>query len=282
MKAGSAGSSPDGVNLEENLHSQPVQTLLRDIGGAVFILNTTVVGLDAVENGHKKPETLNVSWQPLDRKIAARKSRKFILESVLVRVSEVINEFVLALSKLPRFEASRKAWEQDASSADKVSIVATTLLEKNDYLIPGVVLVVHWRNRIVHSISKAKLLHHQVRVLTKNKETIAARYRGLNVSKLLDDFHDQRPTLKDVSSLISMTINLARKIDRNMQGNLNKDELDAWLNHYGLVPMLEKVKAETSPEKRRASACRLIRSEAPLLLDAYLSYYDPNASLAIE
>ena len=97
------------------------------------------------------------------------------------------------------------------------------------------------------------------------------------MSKLLEDFDNQRPTLKDVSSLIAMSINFARKIDHAMQGNLNKDELDAWLNHYGLVPMLEKVKAETPPEKRKASVCRLIRSEAPLLLDAYLSHYETNA-----
>ena len=241
------------------------------------MLNTAVVGLAAVEKGYNKPDTLNVSWQPRDRRIAARESRKFILESVLVRVAEVINEFVLALSKLPRFEASRNAWERGASSSEKISAVATSLLQKNDYLIPGVVLVVHWRNRIVHSDSNAKLLHNQKQVLTRNKETIAELYRGLSVSKLLGDFDNQRPTLKDVSSLIAMTIKFARKIDRAMQGNLNKDELDAWLNHYGLVPMLEKVKAETSPEKRRASVCRLINSRAPLLLDAYLSHYQNNA-----
>ena len=172
MKAGRAGSNPDGVNSHPETKLQPVKALLRDIGEAVFVLNTTVVGLDAVENGHKRPETLNISWQPHDRKIASRKSRKFILESVLVRVSEVIKEFVHALSKLPRFEASQKALKPEASSAEKVSAVATSLLDKNDYLIPGVVLVVHWRNRIVHSASNAKLTHSHKQVLIKNEETI--------------------------------------------------------------------------------------------------------------
>ena len=271
MKAGSAGSNPDDVKLE------PVKRLVRDIGTAVFVLNTTVVGLDAVENGHKKPETLNISWEPHNLKIAARKSRIFILESVLIRVSEVIKEFAHALSKLPRFEAAQKALKPNASSAEKVSAVATSLLGKNDYLIPAVVLVVHWRNRIVHPASNAELMHSQKHVLTRNEEIIAERYRGLSVSKLLEDFDNRRPTLKDVSSLVAMTINFARKTDRAMQGNLNKDELDAWLHHYGLFPMLEKVTAETSPAKRRASVCRLIDSQAPLLLDAYLCHYENSA-----
>ena len=277
MKAGSAGSNPDGVTLEEKkIHSQPFQILRRDIGEAVFTLNTAVVGLDAVENGHQKPAILNISWDPKDRKIAARKSRKFILESVMVRVSEVINQFVSALSKLPKFKAAKQEGANDTSMAEKVAVIATKILEEDDYLIPGVVLLVHWRNRIVHPNSTAQLKPQQRQILLNNKDIIAERYRGLNISKLLNDFENQRPTLKDVSSLIAMTINLARKIDRTMQQNITKDELDAWLGHYQLLPMLKKIKAETSPHKYRASICRLFMSRAPYLLDTYLVHYDPS------
>ena len=168
MKAGSAGSNPDGVALEEKkIPSQPFQILLCDIGEAVFTLNTAVVGLDAVENGHKKPATLNISWEPKDRKIAARKSRKFILESVMVRVSEVINQFVSALSKLPKFKDEKKEGGNDTSMAEKVAMIATKVLEKDDYLIPGVVLLVHWRNRIVHPNSGAELKPQQRKILLR-------------------------------------------------------------------------------------------------------------------
>ena len=277
MKAGSAGSNPDGVTLEEKkIHSQPFQILLRDIGEAVFTLNTAVVGLDAVERGHPKPATLNISWEPKDRKIAARKSRKFILESVMVRVSEVINQFVSSLSKLPKFKDEKKEGGNDTSMPEKIAMIATCVLEKDDYLIPGVVLLVHWRNRIVHPNSSAELKPQQRKILLSNKDIIAERYRGLDISKLLDDFKDQRPTLKDISSLISMTINLARKIDRTMQQNITKDELDAWLDHYQMLPMLKKIKAETSPHKYRASVCRLFMSRTPYLLDAYIVHYDPS------
>ena len=277
IKAGSAGSNPDGVTLEEKkIHSQPFQILLRDIGEAVFTLNTAAVGLDAVEHGHQKPATMNISWEPRDRKIAARKTRKFILESVMVRVSEVISQFVSALSKLPKFKDEKKEGGNDNSIAEKLAMIATRILEEDDYLIPGVVLLVHWRNRIVHPNSDAALKPQQRKILLSNKDIIAERYRGLDISKLLDDFQKKRPTLKDVSSLIAMTINLARKIDRTMQQNITKDELDAWLDHYQMLPMLKKIKAETSPHKYRASICRLFMSRTPYLLDAYLVHYDPS------
>ena len=239
--------------------------MLRDIGKAVFELNTAVVGLDAVENGYEKPKNLDISWAPRDQKIAARESRRFILESVMVRVSEVINQFVTTVSKLPRFKDVQKDSGSDTSVSKEISMIATTALDDDDYLVPGVVLLVHWRNRIVHPNSNAKLTYQQRKILLKYKKIIAERYKGLDISELLNHFENQRPTLKDVSSMISMTINLARKIDLTLQQDLTKAELDAWLDHYQLIPMLERVKAETSPNKYRASVCRLLKVSSAIL-----------------
>ena len=279
MKAGSTGSIPDDVKRDEIVHSQALHVLLRDIGKAVFALNTAVVGLDAVEKGHKKPDTLDISWRPCrpcDRKSAARTSRKFIVESVMIHASEAIHQFALALSKLSRFEPARAQWNGNTTTSEKISTVCAIVLDKDDYLVPAVVLLVHWRNRIVHPSSNAKLKHHERQVLLKNKAIISDRYKGLDISKLLDHFEAQRPTLKDASSLIAMTINLARKMDRAMQQDLTKEELDAWLDHYRILPMLKKIKAETSPKKYHESVCRLFRSQAPHLLDAYRAHYDPG------
>ena len=276
MKAGSTGSIPDDVKRDEIVHSQALHVLLRDIGKAVFALNTAVVGLDAVEKGHKKPETLDISWRPCDRKSAARTSRKFIVESVMIHASEAIHQFASALSKLSRFAPARAQWNGNTAASEKISTVCTTVLDKDDYLVPAVVLLVHWRNRIVHPSSNAKLRHHEKQSLLKNRAIICDRYRGLDISELLDHFEAQRPTLKDASSLIAMTINLARKMDRAMQQDLTKDELDAWLDHYRIWPMLKKIKAETSPKKYQESVCRLFRSQAPYLLDAYRAHYEPG------
>lgn len=179
MKAGSAGSTPDGVKSEEIVHSEALHVLLRDIGESVFALNTAVVGLDAVEKGHKKPETLDISWQPRDRKIAARTSRKFIVESVMIHASEAIHQFTLALSKLSRFEPARAQWKGNASTSEKISTICAAVLDRDDYLVPAVVLLVHWRNRIVHASSNAKLKHHERQVLLKNRAIICDRYKGL-------------------------------------------------------------------------------------------------------
>lgn len=273
MKAGSVGSTPNGVTIEKKNPSHPLHMLLREVGNTVFVVNTTVVGLDAVENDHPKPESLDISWEPNDRKIAARKARKFLLESTLVRVSEAINQFVIALSRLPRFSDVRKNWNSRTSAAEKLSAIAAAALKDDDYLIPAVVLLIHWRNRIVHTNSNATLKHDERSILLNAEDTIVERYKGLKISELLRHFGDQRLTLKDASSLIAMTINLARKIDATIQEDLGKEDLDSWLEYYGIFPILKKIKSETKPEKLPTSICHLFKTKAPKLLASYTKHY---------
>jgi hypothetical protein len=77
--------------------------------------------------------------------------------------------------------------------------------------------------------------------------------------------------------LISITINLARKIDAALHSNLSKSDLDAWLSHYNILSMIDRVKAETKQVKQEASIRRLFLSEAPLLYDAYRQHYGSPA-----
>jgi hypothetical protein len=271
MKAGSAGSIPDGATKTKKPISHPLSILLGDVGEAVFSLNTLVVGLDAVEKGHEKPDSLDISWKPTDRVIAARKSRKFILEAIIVRVSEALIEFSNALGKLPRLEAVSSKWDSNTKNAVKVSDVFTTFLGDN-YLISAAILLVHWRNRIVHRGSNAKLEPSQKRALQSSEAEIAEGYKGLSVDCLLCHFEEKRPTLKDISSLVAICLKLAREIDDALHTNLSKADLDAWLEHYGLAPIIDRVKAETKLEKRDASIRRVFQAQAPLLLESYIQH----------
>ena len=272
MKAGSVGSSPNSTTTD--IHLPPLSNFLKHSGEAVFSLNTSVVGLDAVENGYDKPAGLDISWSPVDRKLAARKSRKFILEAVLVRMSEALKEHTVALSKLPRFSAVESEFSSHTKATEKIGRIGREVLGAESYLVSAAVLLVHWRNRVVHrNTSKAKLAPVDKSLLRKYKDEIATKYKGLSIDCLLCHFEEQRPTLKDISSLIAMSINLARSINQAMYKDLDKSDLDAWLCHYGVSEALTKVRAETAPEKLEAAINRTFNTRAPALLAPYLNYY---------
>jgi hypothetical protein len=271
MKAGGVGSSPNGAT-SKSIQSQPLHAFLNDVGEAVFSLNTIVVGLDAVETGHQKPASLDISWNPDDRVAAARKSRKFALEAVLVRAAEALQQYILAVTRLPRFQDLRSKWDGDTSAAEKFRQTAKRL-SPNDHLVSGATLLIHWRNRVVHAGSRARLSASDKTLLQESEAAIAEKYKGLNVDRLLAHFEEGRPTLKDVSSLIAISINLIRKLDSAVYHEFGKDDLDSWLDYYGLLDQIEKVKSDTKKEKIDASLRRLISSKAPMLLEPYSRYY---------
>lgn len=270
IKAGRAGSSPDGTT--SNWQSQPLSALLVEIGEAVANLNTAVVGLDAVEKGHDKPESLDISWSPADRQAASRKARKFIVEAVLVRVFEALRQHTVVISRLPRFREVVGKWDGDTTWATKIWDIYKAIVG-DTYLVSSVVLVAHWRNRIVHPSSNARLQSNQKNMLRNNDAEIANTYKGLSVDCLLCHFEERRPTLKDVSSLVSMTIKLAREVDKRLSSTLSKEDLDSWLAYFGLSDAIKKVEAETKPEKRVSSVRRVFQTRAPLLLEGYEKYY---------
>lgn len=276
IKAGSVGSSPNGIAKTASF-SIALTILLRDVGEAVANLNTLVVGLDAVERGHEKPDSLNISWKPADRQTAARKSRKFVLESVMVRVLEAFNQYVLAVTALPRFATLKVQWAAQTNpptNAQRIADISNAILGEQ-YLTSAALLLAHWRNRIVHSSSsKAKLSFHERKLLLQNETEISDKYKSLSIERMLCHFEEGRPTLKDVSSLISMSINLARQLDNALWTNLDKEELDVWLEYYELIPLLNKIRSETKPEKIKDSIARMFATHAPSLYESYKKYYE--------
>jgi hypothetical protein len=95
----------------------------------------------------------------------------------------------------------------------------------------------------------------------------------LSVDCLLCHFEEGRPTLKDVSSLIAMAINLAMEVDRSISSTLSKEDFDSWLEYFELSGAIRKVVVETRPEKRAASVRRVFQARAPMLLGGYERYY---------
>lgn len=272
IKAGGAGSIPDGTTIG-TWKSQPLSVLLSDIGEAVSALNTLVVGLDAVEKGHKKPDSLDISWNPDDFVAAARKSRKFLIEAVLVRVFEVLLEHLNCLSSLSRFSIMTEKWkDRNASRAERIWEFYNSILGSH-YLVASAVLTCHWRNKIIHPRSKKKLELKQKALLRDNEAEISRDFKNISVDCLLCHFEENRITLKDASVLVAMVIRLARRVNELIEKNLERQDFDDMVKYLGLLDEIEKVRRETRPEKQLDSVRRVFKSRAPLLLSGFEEFY---------
>lgn len=241
------------------------------MGDAVFLLNTSIVGLEAVEKGYQKSDGLDISWNPSDAPIAARKARKFVVESVLVRAFEALLEHMLLLEGLPRFKA-----ENQLNRSERIERIYGGIVG-DSYLVSAAVLTAHWRNRIVHPrSSKAKLEAKHKKILRDNECEIAKKYAKLSVDCLLCHFEENRPTLKDVSSLVSMAINLGREVDKNITQSLTVDDFHAWVKYAGVEGNILKVIRETKSEKVKASVRRVLNTNASFLADGIEEFWDDD------
>jgi hypothetical protein len=225
--------------------------------------------------GHEKPDSLDISWGPDNRRAAARKARKFVVEAVLVRVFEALFEHMTIISTLPSLDTVTSRWDGKTKRANKLSDVYEFLVGET-YLVSAAVLICHWRNRIVHANSGAKLTVGQKRLLQEKELDIAKNYKGLSVDCLLCHFEEGRPTLKDVSVLIAMTINLAKEADKSLSFALTKEDFDAWMEYFDLKEAIRKVESESKPDKRALSIRRVFQARAPMLLKGYEEFYLDN------
>lgn len=277
MKAGSTGSNPGGGSVGKSQVSAALNQLLDDIGKASFYLNTIVVGLDAVEHGHKKPASLDIMWEPADPKSAARMARHFAVEAFMVRASEALSAFIKAYAALPRFTSIKAKWTKDTGLAEKVDDLGSALIGGSDYLLASAITLVFWRNRIVHNGSFS-LPQKYAKVLKDQSQEIHDSYRHLDVSMLLDHARDNRPTLKDASCLIAMTINLARMMDERVYESFGKDDVVAWVYHFGLDSIIRKVVRETKQDRVAESISRILKTSAPRLESDFHRFCEPDGS----
>jgi hypothetical protein len=263
--------------------TQALADFLQVVGNGVADLNTIAVGLAAIGPDHQKPEGLNISWAPTDPLVAARKARKAALHAAMVVTVEALGQYVRTVTKLPRFKVLTTEWSSrkpNPSAAERYSELATSLFAPigqvksasrydTQFRTCCVMLLIHWRNRHVHTDSNAELTHQEKQLVHAHDERIRDAYAGIDLDQLFGDFKHNRPTLKEVTTLIAMTIQEVRAMDAAVYACRDLADVQAWLDHYKLTERIDKIERETKPEKQRASILRMLHTHAPYLMPCY-------------
>lgn len=252
----SVHSKPEsGFDSRPHTNSMKTPTLKRyldSVGKTVHYLNTIVVGLAGVENEIcKKPESLDVSWNPADPKSSSRSARAYVLKSSIVFVAAELSEYVNELSKLP---VCHQDIPKDANKAERFRRLADHLGITDADLVLGPLLIIHWRNRIIHRSSNAQLSKIQKEQFKEASSEIAKKYKNLDSALTLSHFETGIPTLKDVSSLIAMSINCAKTMDEKLPEPASYKEFMAWIEALGLGEKYERARRVSENAANPASS----------------------------
>jgi hypothetical protein len=256
------------------MHTPPLDRFLKSVGRIQHHLHTVVVGLASVETGNAtKPENLDILWKPADPVGSAREARRFILRATIVLFAEDLKEYATQVLK---FRAAARAEEiPSLKSADRIRGLARPGDVEPSYLTIAPLIVSNWRNRIVHHGSNANLTSAEKERFLDQGESIRATYKNVDVSRLLDDFECDRPTLKDVTVLFAMSIRFAKAVDSNLPLPTCAQHVKQWLDAEKLtsdVLLYEKMAANGGSSSPRSRGRQFLRTKSPMLAEPYFNH----------
>lgn len=218
------------------MESPPLRRFLSSLGRVQHHLYTAIVGLCGVEAGIvDKPVDLDIAWNATDRLGSAREARRFLLQSTLVFTAEELGEYATQVLKYRRHEPM-------AERADRLRALGEV---NPPYLGIAALLGSHWRNRIIHRRSKARLTNPERQVLIDESATIREAFKNLDVDDLLQGFDTNQPTLKDVTVLLAMSIRFARSVDATLPTPANAAEVRKWLEAEDLLDRVIGIERES-------------------------------------
>ncbi|MEO8459450.1 MAG: hypothetical protein ABI451_02880 [Dokdonella sp.] len=247
-----------------------LRPFLDAIGHVVHHLNTIAVGLAGVESGVAcKPTAMDISWRPADLRTSSRAARSFALNATIVFTAEELCAYVDTIIGVPGLPKVKLPTDSDR--AQRLTVLAGCLDLPSDHLLWGPLLLLHWRNRVIHRRSNAGLSKTQRDHLLGESAILAAKYKSLDAMLLLDHFKDRKPTLKDVSSLIAMTINCVKRMEDSIPEPSSPVEVMAWIAHLGLAEQFDRVKRVSAAQRNpKQAVANFFTTHCPELRSAYV------------
>lgn len=198
-----------------------LNNLLDEVGHSVHCMNTIAVALSHLNEDTKVPKQLNISWESRNIEKSSINSRRFAIKSSIVYSIESLFEYLTKISKDPLWLKSKKSFSDSTTNKKKqLSKAERTVrllkdiqtLEKEWIIL--IELLCHWRNKIIHAgSSNANISSSSKQYLLSVEANIYNNFHHFSVSTALDNFNNNKFTLKDVTSLITILIKCTRKID---------------------------------------------------------------------
>jgi len=251
------------------MESDGLKVFLRSVGNAVYSVNTICVGLDAVSKGSvEKPEDLTISWTATDPKQASISARSFAVRSALVFVEEALLEYIKYIGSCPDQPSKILAAVKADGAAKKIEELSAQVSNLQKYWMPIVVLLVRWRNQVVHNSSNS-LSPSFRNILSENSDLIKDKHAAIDIAQTLSNFDSKKITLKDFTTMISVTIRYVRQLDSELSPHITSPEsFRNQLDARELVIEYKNVIGVNGTVKQKKKFDNFIRSNFPSLIGA--------------
>lgn len=217
-----------GIQLK---HSKVQRQFKKKMGQANHFLITILIGLDEVGKGVvKKPDTLDVAWDPKDVKASVIRSREFALNSSLAWIIDNFDAYVHNCKRKPRLIEKKELLSEldsaDKRVNDKFVVLFNRYKSIDQIMLFGALLAlgIQWRNVTTHSEAKNILDKDFEKILVDNKEWYYSNFSHLVIDDALDHFNTHKsPTLKETTSIIKAVLRFIELVDSELIKELDSE-----------------------------------------------------------
>ncbi|MBW2941382.1 hypothetical protein [Zhongshania aquimaris] len=263
------------------MESEGLNKFLEIVGDAVHSVNTICVGLSSVASGAAvKPSDLTIGWSSSNPDTAAAKARLFALRGSLVFVEEALLKYLDFLKACLTDEPKISTALASEGAAERVIGVSKFLSNAEPYWWPMVVLLIRWRNKVVHE-STIRLTVHQANLLTNNADALKNKHAGIEISQTLSNFESGQITLKDFTTLIAVTVRFVRMLDEELEPRLHTLEgFEIRLKQRNLVRVFNQLMNSNGEETRRRKLKAFLQSEFSAVPDTFFEEIYKNGPIS--
>tara|TARA_R110002167_G_scaffold364017_1_gene585183 strand:+ start:129 stop:932 length:804 start_codon:yes stop_codon:yes gene_type:complete len=251
------------------MESEGLKQFLKIVGDAVYNLNTICVGLEGVSSGSiTKAEDLTITWTTKDPKRTAMSARRFAIRSSLVFVEEALSDYIDFLSKCANQTQKIKNACDTEGAVERVSKLSKNTGGQEEYWLPFVILMIRWRNKVVHNSTTNFSPIHRKTILN-NSSLIKERHAAINVEETLNNFDHKKITLKDFSTMMAITIRFIRHIDSELKPTVaDVDSLRNQIIERELDGVYKRVIGVNGEKKQKSKFRAFINSNFTSIGDA--------------
>jgi hypothetical protein len=173
---------------------------------------------------------------------------------------------------------------KDLSSIDRIRALSEFFEFKNKYWTPCLVMLVRWRNKIVHRNSSGQLSREELNTLNQTSSDLKNNHANIDIEQTISNFNNSEITLKDFTTLIAISIRYARFIDEQIFQSLNKIEtVESYVKRKKQIDIynsISTIKNETI--RKRKFGCFIITNISPLDDETINSLYPSFRAIQIK
>lgn len=173
---------------------------------------------------------------------------------------------------------SKKKGETDRlyknlDSADRLRSLPYFFEFPNKYWIPATILLNKWRNRVVHNVSIAKPEPAELNALITASQRLKENHANIDIKVTINNFENKKITLKDITTLIAISIALVREIDNQIYKKINTVLLiEKYVISRGLINEYNTILSTPNSKVRNRKFERFVKTRITHIDEATLNY----------